>query len=109
MSREQFAAEENWEMGHLQYGVELRDPARRAARLASRMASFDRVAADPLAAIERYQVRYVALPLPAGSRRPAALGADWDVVQAGASWVVWERPTQGGAAPLRPTVTGRTP
>ncbi len=89
LSRDQFVAAERLELDHLQYGIELRDPARRAARFASRVACFDEIASDPAAAVERYKVLYVALP--AGSATPAALGSDWIVLQSGPSWMVWGR------------------
>jgi hypothetical protein len=88
-SREQFEANERWELDHLQYGVELRDTERRAARLASRLAFFDQIASSPSVAIDHYQVRYLAVP--AGSPRPATLKSDWDLLQSGPTWEVWER------------------
>ncbi len=88
-SQNQFEEAQRWELDHLQYGVERRDPARRAARFASRLACFDEIASNPAAAVERYKVRYVALP--AGSARPAALGPEWVLLQSGPSWMVWER------------------
>jgi len=87
-SREQFDAKETWDLDHLQYGVELRDPARRVARRASRLALFDQIASNPAAAMNHYQVRYVAIP--AGSPRPAALKSDWALLQSGPAWEVWE-------------------
>jgi hypothetical protein len=88
VSREQFEATQAWELDHLQYGVELRDTVRRAARLTSRSAFFDQVASDPSVAIDHYGVRYVAIP--AGSPRPATLGPDWALLQSGPAWEVWE-------------------
>ncbi|MFZ0039642.1 MAG: hypothetical protein WAK91_19610, partial [Candidatus Acidiferrales bacterium] len=83
-SRDQFEAAEIWGLEHLQHGVELRD----RAQVASRLAFFDQIASDPSAAIQRYQVKYVALPteLP----RPAVLGSDWILLQPGPTWAVWE-------------------
>jgi hypothetical protein len=89
MSREQFEAKETGDLDHLQYGVELRDPIRRAARLASRLAFYDQIVSDPASTIEHYQVKYVALL--AGSLRPAMLGSDWAVLQTGPTWEVWQR------------------
>ncbi len=87
-SREQFEAKETWELDHLHLGVELRDPVRRGARLASRLSFFDQIAASPSVAIDHYQVRYVALP--AGSPRPETLKSDWALLQSGPTWEVWE-------------------
>jgi hypothetical protein len=69
--------------------VELRDPAKREPRLQRRLAFFDEVASNPAAAIQAFQVRYVALP--ADSSAPGALGQDWALIQDGPSWRVWER------------------
>ena len=88
-SRSQFAESQRWELDHLQFGVELRDPAKREPRLQRRLAFFDQVASNPAAAIQAFQVRYVALP--ADSPRPGALSQDWALIQDGPSWKVWER------------------
>jgi hypothetical protein len=88
-SRQQFEAQQRWDLDHLQYGAELRDLAKRDARLASRLAFFDQIASDPAATIEDSHVRYVALPV--GSPRPAALAAEWVLLQPGPAWEVWER------------------
>jgi hypothetical protein len=89
MSRDEFEAKERFDLDHLQNGPEMRDAAKRAARLASRLSFFDQIAADPGAAIERYHVGYVALP--AGSPRPSTLGSDWSLLQDGPAWEVWVR------------------
>ena len=88
-SRDAFESEQKDLLAHLQYGVELRDLARRQTRLESRLRWFDEIAANSAAELEKYQVRYVALP--AGTARPAALGPDWHLLQDGPAWRVWER------------------
>jgi hypothetical protein len=88
ISREEFEANQRWDLDHLQYGVELRDTVRRAARLASRLAFFDQIISDPSATADHYGVRYVAIP--ASSPRPATLGPDWALLQSGPAWEVWE-------------------
>jgi hypothetical protein len=88
-TRQQFEASQTWELNHLQYGVELRELTKRAARLASRLAYFDEITSNPSAAMNYYQVRYVALPM--RSARPAVLTSDWMVLQSGPAWEVWER------------------
>lgn len=85
----EFEMEQRRELDHLQYGVELRDPAKRAARLASRLSCFDQIRSSPLAAVASYHVRYLALP--AGSPRPSALTSEWTLLQFGPAWEVWER------------------
>jgi len=86
-SRAAFEAEQQQLLDHLQYGVELRDLERRRERLASRLMWFDRIAADPKAAIDSYQIRYFGLP--AGTPKPATLGPDWVLLQDGPAWEVW--------------------
>ncbi len=88
MSRAEFEAQQTYDLDHLQYGVELRDLARRKERLASRLMWFDQVASNPAAAIDSYHVRYLALP--ANTPRPAVLGPDWLLLQNGPAWQVWE-------------------
>ena len=87
MSRSEFEAQQMYDLDHLQYGVELRDLARkRTARQ-----PFDVVrssASDPAGAIASYQVRYLAMP--ANTPKPAVLGPDWLLLQNGPAWQVWE-------------------
>lgn len=101
-SRAAFEAEQRWELSHLQYGVELRNLARRRERLASRLMWFDQVASDPAKAIDNFQVRYFALP--ANTPRPVTLGSEWSLLQNGPAWEVWER--HHAAAPAWMQVTG---
>lgn len=95
-SRGQFAAAQEQALNNLQFGVELRHPEMRAARLARRLEYFDHVAANPAAALEEFKVRYLALP--ANAPRPATLGADWIEIEAGPTWQVWQR-NRTAAAP----------
>lgn len=88
-SRAEFETEQREELDHLEYGPEWRDLGKRAKRLASRMMLFDQVAADPAAGIDKFQVRYVALP--ANTPKPVILGAEWVLLQIGPAWEVWER------------------
>ncbi|MGB8009379.1 MAG: hypothetical protein WCF48_19795 [Terriglobales bacterium] len=89
MSRAEYEAKERWDMDHLQYGAELRDLRVRAARFTSRMECFDQIVSDPSAVISRYSVKYVALL--EGAPKPRALGSDWNLLQHGPTWEVWER------------------
>jgi hypothetical protein len=100
-SREQFEANETWDLNHLQYGVELRDTVRRAARLASRLAFFDQISTNPSAAIIHYQVRYIAIP--AGSPRPSTLTSEWALLQSGPTWEIWEH-SPGASKPNSPNL-----
>jgi hypothetical protein len=87
-SREEFESQQRWDLDHLQYGVELRDPVRRAARFASRLSFFDQIVTDPSACIERYHVRYVTVPT--GTPRPVIVNSRWAVLQPGPTWEVLE-------------------
>ena len=91
-SREAFESEQRDLLEHLQYGVELRDLTRRQVRLGSRVRWFDQIAANPVAEIEKNQVRYVAVP--AGATRPAPEAA-WTLLQKGPAWDVWVRGQSG--------------
>lgn len=62
-----------------------RSAERRAERRAGRLAAFDEVVANPNAALDRFAVRYLALP----SGRPPPDG--WTPLQHGPTWDIWER------------------
>ncbi|MBX6314799.1 MAG: hypothetical protein IRY99_18060 [Isosphaeraceae bacterium] len=66
-----------------------RDPSQRAEHQARRRAAFEQVQADPAAALDRFRVRYVALP--AEQTPPAYLEMGWQRLQAGPYWQIWER------------------
>jgi hypothetical protein len=72
------------------WGPWTRDPAVSAHRVRARLAAFDRVVADPEAALNRYRVRYVGLRI--GQTPSAYLGKrQWTRIQDGPFWQVWER------------------
>jgi hypothetical protein len=75
----------------LNWGPWRRDPALRAARAADLMEAYDRVAADPARFLDRYGVRYLALP--AGRRPPGDPSQGWRPFQAGPTWDLWVRET----------------
>lgn len=72
------------------WGPWSRDTSLQAVRLARRLSTFAAISADPPAALDRFKVRYVALPRDTAS--PAYLQKDWRSLQAGATWNLWERP-----------------
>jgi hypothetical protein len=72
-----------------QWGPWARDPAERARRIAARLAFFEAVTANPSAFLERYQLRYVALPFK--GLPPAYLNSGWKCLQEGPFWNIWER------------------
>jgi glycosyltransferase involved in cell wall biosynthesis len=66
-----------------------RDPARQAELFRARLACYTRVMADPNSAVEKFGVRYVAL---AADRSPPAYPrSDWNCIQKGPYWSLWER------------------
>lgn len=68
------------------WGPWSRDPRLRAARLDFLSAAYDACAADPTALIDRFGVRIVAR---ANATPPP--GSDWQPIQSGPSWHLWER------------------
>ena len=58
------------------------------ASIAARVAAYDRAAADLSAALDRFAVRYVALP---AGKKPDYLARGWTLLVNGPTWDVWER------------------
>ncbi|MBX6312330.1 MAG: hypothetical protein IRY99_05335 [Isosphaeraceae bacterium] len=81
------------------WGPWRRDPVIRAKKLADRRAAYDAVLRDPASALDRFGVRYVALPT--GRERPAYLRRPhWRPLQEGPYWDIWERVVEGSSSPL---------
>jgi hypothetical protein len=74
------------------WGPWARDPEARERRAQQFLAAYDRIVKDPEAAMDRFRVRYLALP--SGSALPATTGR-WKQVQEGPTWDVWERRVAG--------------
>ena len=87
-SREQFRARQEDELARQRWGPEARSAGARAAKLDTRLAAWDSVAADPAAAAGRFGVRVLARP--AGDPVPPA--GRWVLRQSGPRWEVWVRP-----------------
>jgi hypothetical protein len=64
-------------------------------RLEQYLAAFDRVRTDPDAALDRYGVRYLALP----RESPSPANPRWKPMQQGPHWNIWVRVAQGSEAP----------
>jgi hypothetical protein len=65
-------------------------------RAAARVAAYDRIRADLPAALDRYAIRYVALP--AGTK-PDHLARGWALCVTGSTWDIWERTTASRMPP----------
>ena len=89
LDRSAFKAEQEKALDTAVWGPWARDPAERAKSLADRLAAYDRVAADPSSAIDRFGVRYLALP--AGQSATAPLSKGWIRLERGSGWEIWER------------------
>jgi hypothetical protein len=89
-----FANEQKQAVADWVLGPWPRDPLKQAQLYQTRLACYERVAADPQAAVERFGVHYVALP---ATQSPSCyLLSSWSRLQAGPYWSVWEqRPATG--------------
>ncbi len=87
-SRPQFAEIERESLAVNRWGPWVRDPVLFEERVDARMRAFDRVRGDVSAFLDRFGVRYVALPTRNDSRH---LGAGWARVESGRTWNIWER------------------
>jgi hypothetical protein len=73
----------------LAWGLAARDPVMRERWVAERLAARAAIVADPAAALERFPVRYLALP--DGRIPPDADRLGWELHHRGPRWAVWER------------------
>jgi hypothetical protein len=96
LSREEFAAEQSRWLDGANWGpwARGRSAAAREQKFRDRMNSWDAVEADPLAALDRFHVRYVALPAGCPAEH---LRTGWVCLQYGPHWQLWERPEAAGA------------
>ncbi|GAC1470555.1 MAG: hypothetical protein NVSMB9_15750 [Isosphaeraceae bacterium] len=85
----EFEAEQRQMLEHGHWGPWSRDPARRDALLARRIAAYSAVARDAPGALDRFQVRHIALPR--GQDLPAPLRLLWERIGGGPTWDVWSR------------------
>ncbi len=89
LDRETFVGRQSAALGSTIWGLEARDPVRRAERLADRVSKYDQIVADPGPALARFQVKYVALRKADGP--PHYLQSGWRRLADGPYWQVWER------------------
>ncbi len=75
----------------VQWGPWSRNPTLRAKRVAHQIAAFDAITSNPAAALRRFHVRYVALPV--GHKPPGSPDITWKPFQNGPSWTIWEFPS----------------
>jgi hypothetical protein len=90
LDRQAFVQEEKNTLATWVWGPEARDPERRAEQLADRLKGYDRIAANPAVAIERFKVKYVALRK-SNEPSPQYLRSGWREIEDGRYWEVWER------------------
>jgi hypothetical protein len=91
-SRDRFRADQDAALRVAKWGREARSAEAREARLAARMAAWDRVAADVTGATARFDVGVLARLASAAEPPPTG----WVRVQSGSGWAVWSRPRGGG-------------
>jgi hypothetical protein len=60
-----------------------------SALIAELMHQYDAVTQEPSQFIDRYRIRFVALP--ATQATPAYLATGWTLIQSGPSWRIWEK------------------
>ena len=84
-----FAADQRTDLEDDTWGHWARDPSARVALVSRRLDAYRAVEADCRAFLDRYGVRYVALP--SGQGLPDAIRSGWRRVRAGVSWDVFER------------------
>lgn len=89
LDREAFGAKQREVLNNNVLGPEARDPARRAERLDNRLKIYDQIASNPRPALDRFQVKYVALAKDVPP--PSYLAANWRRLADGPYWQVWER------------------
>jgi hypothetical protein len=86
--RPSFEARERFYFENVHIGPLARNHSLIPARLAGRLAAYDRTHANLSAALDRFAVRYVRLP--AGTK-PTYLSDGWAPVVGGPTWQIWER------------------
>jgi hypothetical protein len=88
LDRARYVAEQEEELAGVIWGPAARDPGTRDKWVASRALSYDAVAAAPADFLERFGVRYLALPV--GESPPPVGRGRWQLRQDGPSWGLWE-------------------
>jgi hypothetical protein len=76
-----------------------RNKSLRVDWLARRIEAYDHVVSDADAALVRFQVRYVALPVE--QNPPQYLDKDWTLIENGLYWQIWERNGNMRRQPLK--------
>jgi hypothetical protein len=89
-SRPEYEREQTTHFELEPFGPISRDHTQLVPRVARQMAAYDTAVADPAAALDRFAVRYVALP--AGrSPSPIFMAGEWKLLESGPAWQIWER------------------
>jgi len=87
-SRERFETSQQTDFRSGKWGPEARSEQARASKLAARLTAWDAVVLDPLAAMNRFNVRVLARPFE--ELKPVPAG--WVLLQNGPRWTIWVRP-----------------
>jgi hypothetical protein len=88
-SRDAFVAQQSRELQWAVWGTWLRSRVLLAERVSQRIAAYDRVATRVYQVAVQFGVGFVALPV--GADTPSSLGRDWNVVEDGPYWRIWQR------------------
>ncbi len=91
--RPEFEAIQRHDLETTHWGPWARDSSARQELFAKRLESFDRVEKDGTVPVERFGVRYIALP--SGQELPDALRPSWKKARDGTTWDLWEKAGEG--------------
>jgi hypothetical protein len=90
VDRQSFRDKLRANLNNRHFGIWARDSGKLSETIRVRERYLEAITSDPVAAFNRFQVRYVALPPQA--RRPKYLNTEWRLFQDGPHWQIWEFP-----------------
>jgi hypothetical protein len=88
MNRSTFITKQETNLKTTVWGPWVRDPKKLDERFQSRQKYFDEILDNPVKALKKFQVKYVALPK--NTESPQYLNADWKLLEDGQYWQIWE-------------------
>ncbi len=86
--RDSFTLQQRAQLTANQFGPWKRDRLKFEERIQNRLKYFDEIVADPIKALKKFQVKYVALPK--NTKQPTYLQLGWKLLQDGPYWQIWE-------------------